>query len=405
MRIEKIRLVNFRNLIEQEIQLIRDLNLILGQNGQGKTNLIEAIGFALRGETFRYTEADSLIRFGSPFARIEADVRMSDLKNQIKIILERGKKTYFLNDKRTSARQLKKRFPVVLFSPESLADLKESSQYRRSLIDEVLEMTNSRNFDLIEDYNKILKTRNRLLKDRQEPGANYELIDRVLESLRDQFLNLATALTCARIQLLHSLSPMLSQYMLKISSVTSMEIKIEYLISGIVAPHTDPSSIRQLMSARMEKLESAERSLGATLVGPHKHEIRFLLNGNDSRYYASQGQQRALIIAFKLAQIVYHNSLTGDYPILLLDDVLSELDEGKREALISFLLKMDAQILVTSTELGLSGAFSQFDSEISWIRNGRLVRNLENIQVVLEQEEDRKENNAISTTEQVNLNN
>ncbi len=380
MRIFEIRLFNFRNLQEQRLSLSPQLNLFLGQNGQGKTNLLEAFHFALRGDSFRYTEADSLKKYFAPFARVEAKVSMGGLVYEIKATLENQRKGFFLNGKRVSPRDLRQKFQTVLFSPESLAEVKESAEHRRDLVDQVLEMSSPRHLDLLDDYKKILKTRNRLLRDSQEisePGAK-QMLDRVLESLHPQFLNLATEVTYERLQVLAALQDDFQKYMRVLSADPSVEISVDYLISQHPAQRMTRNAIESLLEQRLQELSSAERSSGSSLVGPQKHEIRFLMNGKDARFYASQGQQRALIISFKLAQIVYHRLLRGNCPVLLLDDVLSELDTGKRSALISFLKGMDAQTFVTSTDLGLNEVFlggaSNFDTEVSWIRGGALTK-------------------------------
>ena len=198
------------------------------------------------------------------------------------------------------------------------------------------------------------------------------MLDRVLESLQPQFLSLATDLTYERLQILAALQNDFQSHMRSISASMTVDISVDYLISQQSAQCMTKLAIESLLHQRLQELVSAEKSHGGSLVGPQKHEIRFLLNGKDSRFYASQGQQRALIISFKLAQIVYHRLLRGNCPVLLLDDVLSELDAGKRSALITFLKGMDAQTFVTSTDLGLSQTFSEFNSDVSWIQDGRL---------------------------------
>jgi DNA replication and repair protein RecF len=122
----------------------------------------------------------------------------------------------------------------------------------------------------------------------------------------------------------------------------------------------------------MGELRNAELASGVSLVGPHRHEIRFLFHGNDSRFFCSQGQQRALIIALKLAQIMYHKQSFGNYPILVLDDVLSELDEGKRANLIGYLMKIETQVFVTTTDLSKAGDFQKQEGLILKVQAGAI---------------------------------
>jgi DNA replication and repair protein RecF len=132
------------------------------------------------------------------------------------------------------------------------------------------------------------------------------------------------------------------------------DISVDYLISGESALNWSDSQVFDALKKRHQSLALQEVAYGGSLVGPHKHDIKFLFNGNDSRFYCSQGQQRALILALKIAQIVYHHQVHKTYPILLLDDVLSELDMKKRMRLMKFLEQVSAQILITSTDLAWS---------------------------------------------------
>jgi DNA replication and repair protein RecF len=147
---------------------------------------------------------------------------------------------------------------------------------------------------------------------------------------------------------------------------------VEYVISSEKALLYSPDQVHDLMKKRLIQLHDAELSSGASLVGPQKHDLTFLYDGNDSRFYSSQGQQRALILSFKMAQIVYHRRTHDSYPLLMLDDVLSELDAEKRESLIKFLSEINTQIFITTTDFDLPGSLKSEDCAVINIREGQI---------------------------------
>ncbi|HVK60654.1 MAG TPA: hypothetical protein VM432_03845, partial [Bdellovibrionales bacterium] len=273
------------------------------------------------------------------------------------LTIEAGKKTALVNGKRVTSATLLKTFPTVLFSPESLSAVKEGPDQRRQLIDEILISHDPKQGDLLREHSKALKARNRLLRDISEERGHRSNLEGSLDSLNKIYFILSAHLTQARIRALIAIENEFQKALTFITDGEVGDISVDYLISGESALHWSDSQIYDALVDRHRELEFRERSSGASLVGPHKHDIKFLLSGNDSRFYSSQGQQRALILALKIAQIVYHQSVHQTYPVLLLDDVLSELDAKKRANLMKFLEGISAQILITSTDLSWSEQF------------------------------------------------
>ena len=226
------------------------------------------------------------------------------------------------------------------------------------------------------DFRKALKTRNKLLKDYLDENLDKKSTLSVLESLEPIYLNLAAQLTLKRIKLLHNMLGGIIEAMEFISK-KSVDISVEYRISGEnYLQKANEISLEQINNAlyqRLQQLRDAELSSGSSLVGPHKHEIVFLYDQKDSRFYCSQGQQRALILAFKMAQIMYYYKLHEAYPILLLDDVLSELDFVKRGALIEFLQSIKTQIFLTTTDLHLPEELRMNESRVFEVKEGRIL--------------------------------
>jgi DNA replication and repair protein RecF len=271
-------------------------------------------------------------------------------------------------------------FPVVLFSPESLAAIKDGPDQRRQLIDNVLVTQSERDARLIREFQKSLRSRNALLKQISEGDRRATTLG-ALESITKLFLLLATQLTEARLLALRALQPGFCDTAGKIFSGQSIleplksnqarhEFSFVYEISGKDALSWGADQIFDAISHRHRELESREMESGTSLIGPQKHDFRIELDKNDSRYYGSQGQQRALILAFKIAQINLHQMTLGRYPVLLLDDVMSELDSDKRGRLMEYLEQTRAQVLITATDLTWSERFSNERNAVFTVEDG-----------------------------------
>lgn len=373
MIFEKLRLVNFRNYRDVVVSFSPRVNVFVGDNGQGKTNLLEALYLVSQGKSFRYGDNQTLINNSNQESVIQALVQQNELQYKLKLGLTRSRKFLTMNDKRASPTDIRKVFASVVFSPESLASIKEGADHRRELIDDLLVTFDRRNADLLADYRKALKTRNKILKNFLEGLQDKVVTESLLESLNPLFLRLATDLTYARISALAGLSKEFNSAMQYISRDSSVDISVEYLISDQNAAHATLEEVNFLLKKRLSELHDAELSSGTSLVGPHKHDIVFLYGQKDSRFFCSQGQQRAIILSFKMAQIVYHRKAHGTYPVLMLDDVLSELDKAKREALITFLHEINTQIFVTTTDLSLPNSFSLDQISVLHIKNGQVL--------------------------------
>lgn len=373
MIIKNLKLNNYRNFSEFETNFNKNLNIFIGDNGFGKTNILESIYLLIEGESFRYTKEDSLIKLNESSSSIKSSIQNNDLNYQFKLNLNETKKELFINEKKTKVDTLKLP-PIILFSPESLSVIKESSDQRRQLLDQLSIQSHFSNRNKIKEFKKTLKTRNRILKDLLN-----NLIDKksgldVLESINSIFLKQAAELTYLRISELNNIKNDIENGLIKLNKNTETQIQFDYqyLISEKDHKTSEFSQIHDAMQKRMEELRSAELSSGISLVGPQKHDIIFLYNGNDSRFYCSQGQQRSIILAFKMAQIVYHHKVHGFYPVLLLDDVMSELDLNKQESLITTLNQTDTQTFVTTTDVQLLSKMSISNTSVFKIKNGVL---------------------------------
>ncbi len=379
MQIRQIEIRNFRNYLSQSIHFQARVNLFLGDNGQGKTNLLEAIYLLTKGVSFRPGKTETFIHHNSresmgalKGALLSATIQKESLESQVKISLSRESKSYLINGKRSSAQALVQNFPSILFSPESLGAIKEGPEARRQLIDEAMTALNVNASHVAQAYSRCLRAKNRLLRDFKKGLYQEQGFKETLESLNSSFLPLACRLTQMRIAFIKDLVPDLQRSIQFIFSPKNVDISVDYSISSQSALEWEMEEIVQAQTSRLKDLQRSEIDSGVALVGPHKHDLRFLFAGEDARYFCSQGQQRALILSVKMAQIMYHQRVHGVLPFLLLDDVLSELDPEKRARLVAFLKQIKPQIFLTSTDLSfpLDFDFGDKDVDIFQVKEG-----------------------------------
>lgn len=354
MRFKHIRVKNFRNLQSVDIVPGPRVNVLFGENAQGKTNFLETIYALTHGRSFRTADHHILVRdvdSGGDYTVVDAFIERGPLLHALNFSLVNGDKKLALNGKKITSAKLMREFSTVLFSPESLSVIKNSDKERRDLIDDLIVSVFHQKAVVIETYKRALKQRNKLLKDLKEGvleinQRNVEFLD----TLTQNFLKISTEMVMLRLAALNRMKDSLRESLSYVFEDSSVDISVEYVISGQVFHSENESEIYNAMYNRWVQLKSAEIKSGQSLVGPQKHDIRILFNGKDARFFCSQGQQRLIILAFKMAQIRLHYVVHSMYPILLLDDVLSEIDEKKRMKLIEYLETINAQIFITTTE-------------------------------------------------------
>lgn len=374
MAFRGLQLTQFRNWPTCTIQFAPRVNIFLGENGQGKTNLLEALYICATGQTFRFGEQKDLIRYGQNQAIIRTRSERSNIVDDIAIQILPVKQTLYLNQKRVSTAALLNCTSVILFSPESLRAIKEGAESRRHLLDEVILSSMANGGRLLQDFRRVLRARNRFLRDAKEAQKALPQIAVEFSSLTELFLKNAVELTWARLIVLRGLEDHLGRIVNELTPGANVEISVDYVISGQRCNEFTKAEIHDILQHRAAELAAAELATGSSLVGPQKHDVTFLYDQKDSRIFCSQGQQRTLILAFKIAQIVYHRSVRQTEPVLLLDDVLSELDFAKRAALIAFLQAIPSQVFITTTDVSLPQALSQADVRVFEIENGHLQK-------------------------------
>lgn len=375
MSFQKIELLNYRNFEKAEIRLEDGVNVFYGENAQGKTNFLESLYFLARGKSFRTLDTAhciSELNGDRQTAILKSDfLDLNSVNNKFKIEINTNKKTVWLNQKRTVSTKISTMCPIVLFSPESLSAIKNGPAERRNLVDDFIEslpeFTKS-----VTQYRKILKARNKILSDLKKELKRPDDVKNVLEALNDIFTKQSLDLIELRLFVLKNFQPYIKDAIHFLFGENT-DFQFRYVASGTEIHEFNALKLTEIFNLNFKRLFQAEIATGYSLIGPHKHEVEFIMNGKDSRYYCSQGQQRGLIIAFKIAEILYRLQVRNERPILLLDDVMSELDEGKRVKLVDFLKSINSQIVITTTDRSSNVEKSMGPHSQYKIANGQIL--------------------------------
>lgn len=351
MRIREVELYNYRNFRKLHLSFNDKCNLFLGENGQGKTNLLESIYLMGRGSSFRPTETKSFVNYQSEQKEsfVRGLLNNKNMSFSAQVIINDTKKKFKMNGKAVSSAGLAGILPIILFSPESLAAIKGSSGERRNLLDEMILINNPENADILSRFARALRARNRVLRDYSAERISKNQFEDVFASITEPYLQAATDLTFVRLVTIRQIQ---FEFQNSLSRIFSYDVpaRIDYLMSSNRANDLTYEEIHDALQKRALDLRLAEVSSATSLVGPHRHDIEIYFAEKNSRFYCSQGQQRALILALKFAQIMYHHKVFQKYPVLLLDDVLSELDLDKKMNLLDLVGQVDAQVFLTTTD-------------------------------------------------------
>ena len=346
MRISRLHLEQFRNIESLSVFPCETVNIIYGDNAQGKTNLLEAIWLLSGAKSFRGAKDADLIRFGESRALIESDFFCDGRQQTSKIQLE-GKKTAWLNDiRQDSITAFAGIFTTVVFSPSHLGLVKDGPAGRRKFLDTSICQITPRYIGMIGQYQRILLQRNTLLKDISYASALLDTLDIWDEKL--------SALGGVIIRMRMEYTRRLQKEAEDIYKGISMEresFSLDY--RPFELPVQEGQTQREISSLLLEKMmqnRSEDLRSGSTGIGPHRDDLEISINGRSVRSFGSQGQQRSSVLALKLAESRCIGDILGERPVILLDDVMSELDQNRREYLLNHLT--GSQIFITCCDKG-----------------------------------------------------
>ena len=349
MKLNNITLENFRNYGNITVEFDSGVNLLVGDNAQGKTNMLEAIAFLGSGKSFRAQKAAELVKFCEEFAQIEGNVFSQEREQTLRWILfptGKPRQLYRNGVKKKTTAEISGVLQTVLFCPEDLLILKGGSAGRRRLADNAISQLRPNYEQVFTEYNRILEHKGRILKDRYENPALLE----ILPEYNARLCQVGAALIAYRARFFEGLNREAKVYH-DLFSGGKEEFSLSYkTVSTVADPFAPVGELENCLREHLESHYRAELESGQCLTGPHKDDFEVELNGLSAKTYGSQGQVRTATVSLKLAQRTLMEKETGETPILLLDDVLSELDPARQDFVLNQITA--GQVFITCCEPG-----------------------------------------------------
>ncbi len=322
MLLHRLKFENYRNLAAGEISAVSGMNVIYGDNAHGKTNLLEAIWMFSGAQSFRGAKDAECVKDGEQRAILKLDFNSEGRDQSAEIVFD-GKRNANLNGiKLKSGSELAGKFRAVVFSPVHLSLIKDGPSERRRFIDTAIGQLWPKYIILLRKYTRAIQQRNSLLKDARFHTQLFDMLD-VYDG---EISKLGSRICEYRKRFLDRLS-IYSAEVYKGISGGKENLELEYICTG---GYTSEEMLEKLSQIRNDDLDS-----GHTSVGPHRDDLSVLINGKSARSYGSQGQQRSAVIALKMSEAMVIYAVTNEHPIILLDDVMSELDEGRQEYILN----------------------------------------------------------------------
>ena len=344
LAIKEIKLNNYRSYEHLCLSALGQLTILAGPNAVGKTNIIEAIRLLTGISPIRHATTAEYIREGTTRADVSLLAEGDKRSLELGLTITPGAKSYSLNKKHKSSTEMRGIIPSVAFTPDDLTLVKGTGKPKRKALDSLGFQVNSAYAEVYKDFEKIVQQKNKLLKE--------EYPKQYLQSINEVFVTCASQLFCYRMRLFSLVEPLFEQYYQQISN-SEEHAQMRYCSSWgeLMANEVpDKQEVIQKIFAALRAREQEEQHRHHAVVGPQSDQITFLINGKDASLYGSQGQQRSIVLAWKLAEVELIHQLLGVHPVLLLDDVMSELDATRRSQLTRFALQA-AQTFITTTTL------------------------------------------------------
>ncbi len=344
MFVEQVYLSNYRNYEICNVKFKDGTNVIYGANARGKTNLLEAIYIMSTGRSHRGAKDNELIRFNQTSTKIASKFYSRNRESKLELVFfDNKKKRIKINGVVASKiSQLIGYFNAVIFCPEDLKLVKGSPGTRRKLLDFGICPLRKKYFNSLSSYLKVLEQRNRLLKDDPESEMLWVWDEKFLEYgadiiwYRNSFIE----------RLTEKIQPITKE-------IGNEKVELIYDCGFKIDNLNDKENIKKCFKEELNKIKEREKKAGISLIGPHRDDFKIYLNDSDAKLYASQGQQRTIALAIKMAEVELIKENIGEPPVLLLDDVLSELDESRRNYVLNKI--KDIQVIITCTEKDIFG--------------------------------------------------
>jgi DNA replication and repair protein RecF len=357
--IEKLRVQGVRNLEPCEVSFSRGLNVFLGDNGQGKTSFLEALTLGTTSRSFRTEQSRDIISYQRNDAVVEIEIVESGLRRKQRVVLANGRKATFVDEKRIAKiSDFALRTPVVVFHPTDLTLVGGPSSLRRTLLDRVALYLLPISLESRKFYLQALRERQKVLSERGVRASELEAYEQVA---CEHGVTVARAHAVAAARLIEAFSPIAE----RLSSKT-VTLSVRYVPGG----STDESRFRQ----KLIESRTVDLVRGRPTFGPQRDDLTLYLGDSEARKQASQGQQRLLALALKLSELSAIRQCRQQHPVLLLDDVVSELDPFRTQAVMDWVSRLRSQVFVTTTRVSSrkEGQFPDLPRRDFWLRDGAI---------------------------------
>ncbi|MFH0800658.1 MAG: DNA replication/repair protein RecF [Pseudomonadota bacterium] len=357
MYLESLHLKNFRNFADEHVELDPHFNLLIGMNAQGKTNIVEAVGLLATGRSFRTSEFRDMIRSDCEAARVTASSSGSAGSDELRVNMDPAAKIFYRNSKRSRPGGFVG-LGTVIFAPEEIILLRDSPSARRRHIDGLIAQLSPSYRGVVGRYERVVSHRNRLLQEGLPPPS----LERELAAWDGQLIELGTRISVERSHWCERLNGIIPHKYAAIAPQDASALFLYRPHCGEEAVKDGEAAVRKALELALAERRPDEIDRGTTLVGPHRDDLEARIGDAAVRHFGSQGQHRSFVLALKIAEMELLREALGDEPILLLDDVASELDSERSRFLFDYLGNVAGQVFVTATDAGslwathLSGA-------------------------------------------------
>ncbi len=366
MRIKSLKLLNFRNYKELNLDFSEGINIFIGENGVGKTNILEAIYVLSLTKSNRYGTNLDLINHQEESTSLIGEVDyLNYLKRYQVDISKNSKKVYINNQEIKRITDYISNFCVTTFMPSDIDIIKGSPSTRRNLLNIQIGELYNNYLKYVNEYNSLLKIRNDYLK---KLNINGNMDFKYLEVIDQKMIEISLKIYYFRYFYVSEINKIIPVVFKKITNISNLQL--EY-VNNLNLETYDEEKIKDLLKNKFKKNLNKEIILGMTLNGVHRDDLIFKINSYDAKIYASEGQQKMIVIAYKISELLLFKKIKKEYPVLLLDDVFSEIDVKKRNNIIKY-LKSDIQVIITTNDILNIDKSLVDEAKIFKIKNGNI---------------------------------
>ena len=359
MFFKTLELQNFRNYDNLNLKLDPHINIIVGKNGQGKTNIIESLYYIAYLKSHRISDDDILIKNDKKNFKIKAKLKRESLLDEIKIEQNiENRKVYFNQTEMLKKGEYLELINVILFEPTNLEILKGSPNIRRDFLNDAISQINSNYYNILNDFNRLLKMRNEFLKSKRN-DQDY------LDTLDKYYVEKSIIIYQMRAKYINRINEFIADIYENIMNIPNLKIEYRSFFEKI----KDESDLKEALLKEMKNNYEKEKYLGQTVEGPQKDDFIFMIDENNLKEYGSQGQQRGAVIALKFAEAEIVKKYKNVIPVFLLDDVFSELDGIRKNNLLKYITS-EYQVILTTTDVAKISKKIISEAKIIRIENG-----------------------------------